>query len=289
VNLVNKDQLEILATLRESVNEDKVGLEAETGRLEKQIKELAEKNRMQLEQINGLLMEKVNLQTEGIGQREKMLQRERDIGYAPMRCWQSLETKPVTGICGGSWQAGICRRISRHVSSANTRRPCNCRHRSKTSTTNCSRRSRYALPHSRRPPHQSHACGQFIKQQDKLFKEEFGSKSGEPVAVTVLKYLASNRTCSNTSLQGAFDEAETSYKSQLVALRETLTREKVCSPLHALETGLTFDSAPTSRRSTAIAESRRSCSAISTSAVWPIFARILAVRRRGREGNQQVG
>jgi protein HOOK3 len=82
VNLVNKDQLEILATLRESVNEDKVGLEAETGRLEKQIKELAEKNRMQLEQINGLLMEKVNLQTEGIGQREKMLQRERDIGCA---------------------------------------------------------------------------------------------------------------------------------------------------------------------------------------------------------------
>jgi protein HOOK3 len=82
VNLVNKDQLEILATLRESVNEDKAGLEAETSRLEKQIKELSEKNRMQLEQINGLLMEKVNLQTEGIGQREKMLQRERDIGCA---------------------------------------------------------------------------------------------------------------------------------------------------------------------------------------------------------------
>lgn len=81
VNLVNKDQLEILATLRESVNEDKAGLEAETSRLEIQIRELSDKNRMQLEQINGLLLEKVNLQSDGIGQRERMLQRERDIGY----------------------------------------------------------------------------------------------------------------------------------------------------------------------------------------------------------------
>jgi protein HOOK3 len=80
VNLVNMDQLEILATLRESVNEDKAGLEAEVVRLEKQIKDLSDKNRLQLEQINGLLLEKVNMQTEGIGQREKMLQRERDIG-----------------------------------------------------------------------------------------------------------------------------------------------------------------------------------------------------------------
>ncbi|KAA1478772.1 HOOK-domain-containing protein [Dentipellis sp. KUC8613] len=80
LNLVNKDQLEILASLRESVNEDKSGLEAEAQRLTDQIKELNDKNKMQLEQINGLLFEKVNLQSEGIGQREKMLQRERDIG-----------------------------------------------------------------------------------------------------------------------------------------------------------------------------------------------------------------
>jgi protein HOOK3 len=80
VNLVNKDQLDILSTLRESVNEDKVGLEADVERLKKQIKELGDKNRMQLEQVNGLLMEKVNLQSEGIGHREKMLQRERDFG-----------------------------------------------------------------------------------------------------------------------------------------------------------------------------------------------------------------
>jgi protein HOOK3 len=80
VNLVNKDQLDILATLRESINEDKLGLEADVDKLKNQIKELNDKNRMQLEQVNGLLMEKVNLQSDGIGHREKMLQRERDFG-----------------------------------------------------------------------------------------------------------------------------------------------------------------------------------------------------------------
>jgi len=81
VTLVNKDQLDILANLRESVNEDKASLEVDIDRLKKQNKELSEKNRMQLEQVNGLLLEKVNLQSEGIGHREKLLQRERDLGY----------------------------------------------------------------------------------------------------------------------------------------------------------------------------------------------------------------
>lgn len=81
MTLVNKDQLDILASLRESVNEDKQGLEADVARLQKHNKELGEKNRMQLEQINGLLLEKVNLQSEGIGHREKLLQRERVLGY----------------------------------------------------------------------------------------------------------------------------------------------------------------------------------------------------------------
>jgi len=80
LTLVNRDQLDILASLRESVNDDKIALEEEVARLQEQLKEAAEKNKMQLEQINGLLLEKVNLQSEGIGQREKMLQRERDFG-----------------------------------------------------------------------------------------------------------------------------------------------------------------------------------------------------------------
>ena len=90
VTLVNKDQLDILATLRESVNEDKAGLEAENDKFRKQNKELSEKVRMQLEQINTLLLEKVNLQSEGIGHREKLWQRERDFRYALSRCFVSL-------------------------------------------------------------------------------------------------------------------------------------------------------------------------------------------------------
>lgn len=77
VNLVNRDQLDILASLRESVNEDKADLEAEIQKLKNLNKDLSEKNKMQLEQVNLLLIEKVNLQSESIGHREKMLQRER--------------------------------------------------------------------------------------------------------------------------------------------------------------------------------------------------------------------
>lgn len=78
--MVNKDQLDILASLRESVNEDKAGLETDIEKLKKANKELSDKNRMQLEQVNVLLLERVNMQSESIGHREKMLQRERDFG-----------------------------------------------------------------------------------------------------------------------------------------------------------------------------------------------------------------
>ena len=90
MNLVNKDQLDILATLRESVNEDKAVLESEVSRLHDQIKDLSDKNKMQLEQINGLLLEKVNMQSEGLDQRDRMLQRERDIGYATFQYFRDM-------------------------------------------------------------------------------------------------------------------------------------------------------------------------------------------------------
>ena len=92
---MHKDQLEILASLRESVNKDKAGLEIEVQRLQDQIKELSEKSKMQLEQINGLLLEKVNLQSEGLDQRDRMLQRERDIGYVRYR-GASLSTADIS-------------------------------------------------------------------------------------------------------------------------------------------------------------------------------------------------
>lgn len=82
MTLVNKDQLEILASLRESVNEDKAEMETDLKKIKNQLREANDKNRMQLEQINGLLLEKVNLQGDSIDVREKMLARERDFGYA---------------------------------------------------------------------------------------------------------------------------------------------------------------------------------------------------------------
>lgn len=87
---MNKDQLEILAALRESVNEDKTGLEGEVTKLQSQIQELKEKNKMQLEQVNTLLMEKVSLQSDGLTQRERMLERERDFTYVLFLARRSL-------------------------------------------------------------------------------------------------------------------------------------------------------------------------------------------------------
>ena len=87
VTLVNKDQLDILASLRESVNEDKVELEADLKKIKNQLKDANDKNKMQLEQINGLLLEKVNLQGDSIDVREKMLARERDFRYVRDGCF----------------------------------------------------------------------------------------------------------------------------------------------------------------------------------------------------------
>lgn len=80
VNLVNKDQVDILHSLRETLNQDKEALEAELVALHVQLTELSDKNKMQLEQVNSLLMEKVSMQSEGLEQRERMLQREREHG-----------------------------------------------------------------------------------------------------------------------------------------------------------------------------------------------------------------
>ena len=80
--------MEILASLRESVNEDKAALERDMEKLQTQIKELADKNKMQLEQINALLLEKVSLQSESIGQRERMLEREKNFRHVSVpRCY----------------------------------------------------------------------------------------------------------------------------------------------------------------------------------------------------------
>ncbi|KAJ3563188.1 hypothetical protein NP233_g9106 [Leucocoprinus birnbaumii] len=172
LTLVNKDQLDILASLRESVNEDKAGLEVDIEKLKKSNKELGEKNRMQLEQINNLLLEKVNLQSESIGHREKMLQRERDFG--DLRATLSGKDLP---------EDIKARLLSLHED--------NLIYKEQNKTLNDK------LAKAR----------QFIKEQDKLFKEQHAANAGSIPA-------------------NAFEEAEASFRSQIKILEEEVEHQK---------------------------------------------------------------
>ncbi|KAF8652701.1 hypothetical protein AX16_004205 [Volvariella volvacea WC 439] len=172
LNLVNKDQLDILAALRESVNEDKAAMEQDIERLKKMNKDLSEKNRMQLEQVNTLLLEKVNLQTEGIGHREKALQYQRDFG--DLRA--SLSGKDIP-------QDVKARLLELHEENV--------------SLKEANKTTMEKLVKAR----------QFIKAQDKLFKEQ-------------------HATSLSMSASGTFGEAEASFRSQIKVLEEELAREK---------------------------------------------------------------
>ncbi|KAF9557699.1 HOOK-domain-containing protein [Agrocybe pediades] len=172
LTLVNKDQLDILSNLRESVNEDKMELEADVERLKKLNKELSEKNRMQLEQVNALLLEKVNLQSEGIGHRERLLQRERDFG--DLRA--SLAGKDVP-------EDVKQKLLSLHEENISLKESY------KTATDKLNK------------------AKQFIKSQDKLFKEQHAANTA-------------------TVSQGTFEEAEASFRSQIKVLEDDLARQK---------------------------------------------------------------
>ncbi|CAK5264726.1 unnamed protein product [Mycena citricolor] len=172
LTLVNKDQLDILNTLRDSVNEDKATLESHVERLKQQNKELSEKNRMQLEQVNGLLLEKVNLQSEGIGHREKALQRERDFG--DLRATLSGKDLP---------EDIKTRLLALHEENVNLKES------NKTAQA------------------QLVKARTFIKEQDKLFKEQHATQA-------------------LSAAPGTFEEAETSFRSQIRILEEDLTRQK---------------------------------------------------------------
>lgn len=171
LNLVNKDQVDILASLRESVNEDKAALETEGERLRKQIKDLGEKNRLQLEQINTLLLEKVNLQSEGIGQREKMLQRER--AFMDLRA--SISGRDVP-------EDVKARLLALHEENQNVKEQL------KTTQEKLAK------------------AKQFIKSQDKLFKEEQAK----------LASISSNYS----------EDGEGSPQAQVKNLKEEVTRLK---------------------------------------------------------------
>ncbi|CAG7854040.1 Protein Hook homolog 3 Short=h-hook3; Short=hHK3 [Serendipita indica DSM 11827] len=172
LNLVNKDQVEILHSLRETLNQDKEALEAEIASLRNQLSEVSDKNKMHLEQVNTLLMEKVSMQTDGLGQRERMLERERELGDLRM----VLAGKDIPEDVKAKMMAlhEDAESVKEQLKVANDK-----------------------LAKAR----------QFIKSQDKLFREEHAK---------ALNNLAG----------GQFDEAEESFRSQIKILEEEITRLK---------------------------------------------------------------
>ncbi|KAF8674201.1 HOOK protein [Rhizoctonia solani] len=185
LNLVNKDQLEILTTLRESVNEDKAALESEAERLKGQIVELKDKNKMQLEQVNALLMEKISLQNEGIGQREKMLERERHFG--DLRA--SLGGKELP-------EEAKAKFLALHEETVQLKEQLK------------TLQEKYQKARA------------FIKDQDKLFKEQ-NKSSGGPVS-GLARIFGSSLSVSG---QATFEEAE-NHRSQMKILEEEVERYK---------------------------------------------------------------
>lgn len=97
MNLVGKDKLAIVKSLRAEVSVEKITLVEEVERLTHTLREAEDTVKMQLSQvslrfdffrceiltiyqINTLLLDKVNLQSDGIDQRDKLLSREQDFG-----------------------------------------------------------------------------------------------------------------------------------------------------------------------------------------------------------------
>ncbi|GAA5991463.1 hypothetical protein JCM10908_005715 [Rhodotorula pacifica] len=82
VALVNLDQLEALHALRASVSFEKTALEAEVDELRASLRGAEEKARVQHEQVNKLLSEKVDLQGDGLAVRDRAIEREEELRSA---------------------------------------------------------------------------------------------------------------------------------------------------------------------------------------------------------------
>lgn len=103
LHLVDKDKLEMIEEVRASVNVEKSELERAMKQLREEKAAQEEQNRMQLSQINTLLMEKVDLQNDSIEQRDGALQRELEIGCVHGGGYSrktSKLTRLETVICG---------------------------------------------------------------------------------------------------------------------------------------------------------------------------------------------
>ncbi|GAA5881465.1 hypothetical protein JCM3774_005091 [Rhodotorula dairenensis] len=80
--LVDLDRLEALRALRASVSSEKVTLEGRVGELQRALREAEGKARVQLEQVNRLLSEKVDLQGDGLAVRDRAIEREEELRTA---------------------------------------------------------------------------------------------------------------------------------------------------------------------------------------------------------------
>lgn len=76
VLLVDKSQLDVIKTLRAEVDVEKEGLESEISQLRSQISANQESSKSHQEQIKRLLLDKIDLQSDGIDQRSRALERE---------------------------------------------------------------------------------------------------------------------------------------------------------------------------------------------------------------------
>ncbi|CAO1614456.1 unnamed protein product [Sympodiomycopsis kandeliae] len=80
LNLVNQDQVDILRSLRLSVNKEKSQLEEQVSNLRTEVKSSSEENTRLTSQIQTLLMDKIDLMEGGWSERESSLQREKELG-----------------------------------------------------------------------------------------------------------------------------------------------------------------------------------------------------------------
>ena len=150
---------------------------------------------MQLEQVNALLLDKISMQSEGLGQRERMLERERDFvdlkaSFAGKDLPEEVKTRLL-----GLHEENI--QLKEQI---------------KTTQDKLNR------------------AKQFIKDQDKLFREEHGKS-------TIASEVRSNVSSSNghtddVPKSGAFDENEETLRSQIKILEEEVSRFKVSISHH---------------------------------------------------------
>ncbi|WWC71606.1 uncharacterized protein I206_105564 [Kwoniella pini CBS 10737] len=168
LSLVDKDQKAILSSLRETVQKDTIKLEDEIINLKEQILSLKEKDHQHLEDIKRLLLEKIDLQSAGIETKERELEKEKEFGdlrasFASKGLPQDTQQQFLSLSSQNSDLSGQVKTLDERLQKAKS----------------------------------------FIKQQDKMFREDHAN----------IEF-------------GNFAEASKSYQLQITRLKEDLLRAR---------------------------------------------------------------